>query len=44
MSQENVETIRALMAAWNRGDWDEALRHAAPDFEIDNSLTVGEWH
>ena len=43
MSQENVEIIRAAMEAWNRGDWDEALKDAAPGFELDNSSNAGEW-
>ena len=43
MSQENVEVVRAGMDAWNRGDWDEALKDAAPDIEIDNSSNIGEW-
>ena len=40
MSQENVEMIRAAMEAWNRGDWDEALKDAAPGFELDNSSSA----
>jgi ketosteroid isomerase-like protein len=43
MSQDNVEMIRAAMEAWNRGAWDEALKDAAPGFELDNSTSVGEW-
>ncbi len=43
MSQENVEMVRAAVEAWNRGAWDEALRDAAPDFELDNSSSAGEW-
>ncbi len=43
MSRENVELIRAAMDAWNRGAWDEALRDAAPDFVLDNSMNKGEW-
>ena len=43
MSQENVETIRAAVEAWNRGAWDEALKDAAPGFELDNSSNRGEW-
>ena len=34
MSQENVEVVKALIAAFNRGD-------AAPDFVIDLSRAVG---
>jgi ketosteroid isomerase-like protein len=43
MSQENVEIVRALLAAWSRRDWDEALKDAAPDIEVDNSSNAGEW-
>ena len=43
MSQENIESIRAGMIAWNRGDWDEALKEAAPDIVLDNSSNAGEW-
>ena len=43
MAQENVEMIRAAMEAWNRGDWDETLKDAASDFEVDNSTSAGEW-
>jgi len=35
--------IRAAMEAWNRRDWDEALKDAAPDFVLDNSMSAGEW-
>src|SRR5688572_20551901 len=43
MSREIVEVIRAAMEAWNRGDWDEALKDAASDFVLDNSMNAGEW-
>jgi ketosteroid isomerase-like protein len=43
MSQENVEIVRAAMDAWSRGDWDETLKHAAPDFVLDNSMNSGDW-
>ena len=43
MSRGNVEMIRAAMEAWNRGDWDEALKHTAPDFVLDNSMNSGDW-
>jgi ketosteroid isomerase-like protein len=43
MSPENVEMIRAAMEAWNRGDWDEALKDTAPDFVLDNSMNSGDW-
>jgi ketosteroid isomerase-like protein len=41
MSQENVEIVRASIDAWNRGDWDAALKAAAPSFEFDFSRSVG---
>jgi ketosteroid isomerase-like protein len=42
MSQENVEIVRRGLDAWNRRDWDEALKDAAPDVEVDNSSITGE--
>ena len=30
MSEENVEIIRAVVAAFNRGDWDAALSTRPP--------------
>ena len=41
MSQENVEIVRAVIDTWNRGDWDGALKNAAPSFEFDFSRSVG---
>jgi ketosteroid isomerase-like protein len=43
MSQENLEVVRAALAAWSRRDWDEALKGAARDVEVDNSSNTGEW-
>ena len=43
MSEENLEKIRAWLNAWSRGDWDAALKDAAPDVVIDNSTAIGEW-
>ncbi len=43
MSEENLEKVRAGMEAWNRRDWDGALKHAAPDVVVDNSTAIGEW-
>jgi ketosteroid isomerase-like protein len=43
MSQENVEMVRAAIEAWNRGDWDAALKDAAADFVLDSSMNMGEW-
>jgi ketosteroid isomerase-like protein len=43
MSEENVDKIRAWLKAWSRGDWDGALKDAAPDVVIDDSTTIGEW-
>jgi ketosteroid isomerase-like protein len=41
MSQEDVEIVRAAIDAWNRRDWDSALRDAAPDVEYDLSGALG---
>ena len=41
MSQENVEIARAAVDALNRGDWNAALKDAAPDFELDLSRGMG---
>ena len=43
MSQENVEIIKAMQAAINRGDWDAVLTYMAPSFKIDTSRDLGEW-
>jgi len=43
MSQENVETVRACLNAWNRGDWDAARVAAAPDVVLDATGIAGEW-
>jgi ketosteroid isomerase-like protein len=40
MSQENVETVRAAVDAWNRGDWDAVLKDAAPSFEFDFTRSI----
>jgi ketosteroid isomerase-like protein len=41
MSQENVEIVRAALAAINRGDLDAAFKNVAPDVEVDFSRAVG---
>jgi ketosteroid isomerase-like protein len=41
MSQENVEVVRSLYEAFNREDWDAVLEHAAPDFVLDMSRSIG---
>jgi hypothetical protein len=43
MSQENLEIIRAVVAAVNRGDWDAALSHTAPNLRWDTSRDLNEW-
>ena len=43
MLEQNVEKIRAWLQAWSRGDWDAALKDAAPDVVVDNSTAIGEW-
>jgi ketosteroid isomerase-like protein len=34
MSQENVELVRQVYEAWNRGDLEWLLNHTTPDFEF----------
>jgi ketosteroid isomerase-like protein len=41
MSQENVQKIRAMIDAINRGDWDATIKDAAPGFVWDNSRARG---
>jgi ketosteroid isomerase-like protein len=43
MSQQNVEIVRAAFEAWNRGDWDAAVKDAAPDAEFDVSRANGPY-
>jgi ketosteroid isomerase-like protein len=38
MSQENVELVRAALAAWNRGDYAAALEHVAPEIKTESHL------
>jgi ketosteroid isomerase-like protein len=42
VSEENVEIIETAVAALNRGDWDAALRYAAPDIKFDFSRNFYE--
>jgi ketosteroid isomerase-like protein len=44
MSHENVEIVRAVVDAYNRGDFDAGLEYAAPDSEFDWSRAVGPVH
>jgi ketosteroid isomerase-like protein len=41
MSQANVEIVRAVFEAVNRGDLDAARKHAAPDCVFDQSRAIG---
>ena len=41
MSQENVEVVRAVFDAVNRGDFDAAFNPVAPNCEFDHSRAVG---
>jgi ketosteroid isomerase-like protein len=41
MSQENVEIMRAVIDALNRGELEAALKHMDSDFEFDASRTIG---
>ena len=34
MSEENIEVVRWIYEALNRGDWDAATRHTDADFEV----------
>ncbi|MGA8925637.1 MAG: hypothetical protein WB462_05400 [Solirubrobacterales bacterium] len=34
MSQENVEIVRSIYEAFNRGDWDAAFRDTRPNVEL----------
>jgi ketosteroid isomerase-like protein len=34
MSQENIEALRTAYEAFNRGDWEAAMRLAHPEFEL----------
>ncbi len=43
MSQENVEIVKAAIAATNRGDWDAVISYAAPNCRWDASRDLGEW-
>ena len=43
MSQENVDIVRVVMAAFNRGDWDAALSYTTSDFKYDTSRHLNEW-
>ena len=36
MSQENVEMVRRSIAAYQRGDWEEATAYLAPDVSWEN--------
>jgi uncharacterized protein len=41
MSEENVETVRRVLEARNRGDIDVVMTYAAPDIEFDLSASAG---
>jgi ketosteroid isomerase-like protein len=34
MSQENLEILRSIYEAFNRGDWDAVYRDLYPDVEM----------
>jgi ketosteroid isomerase-like protein len=44
MSQENVEIVRAVIDAFNRGDFEAAFKDVAPSAEVDLSRAVGPVH
>jgi ketosteroid isomerase-like protein len=41
MSEENVETVRRVLEARNRGDIHVVMSYAAPDIEFDLSASAG---
>jgi ketosteroid isomerase-like protein len=43
MSQENVEIVRAFFEAYNREDFEAALKDAAHGFELDFSRSLGPY-
>jgi ketosteroid isomerase-like protein len=43
MSQENIAIARAFLKAYNREDFDGALRHATPGFVLDFSRALGPY-
>lgn len=43
MSQENVAIARAFLEAYNREDFEAALKHGAPGFVLDFSRALGPY-
>jgi ketosteroid isomerase-like protein len=43
MSRENVELVRAVIGAYNRGDMDAAVKEVAPESEFDWSRALGPY-
>ena len=41
MSQKNVEIVRSVVDAFNREDWEAALKPLDPDFEFDFTRAIG---
>ena len=41
MSERNVEIVRAVFDAYNRGDLDATFEHIAPDCEFDQTRALG---
>jgi ketosteroid isomerase-like protein len=39
MSRENVETLRAMMAAFNRRDFEDSVRYVDPEVELHPGIT-----
>ena len=42
-SEVNIESVRAIVDAWNRGDWDAVMERVAPEIEFDASSIKAEW-
>jgi ketosteroid isomerase-like protein len=38
VSQENVEVVRSIMEAWNRGDYSAAIERVAPEIRAECAL------
>ncbi|HEX6586058.1 MAG TPA: nuclear transport factor 2 family protein [Solirubrobacterales bacterium] len=38
MSEENVEVVKSVVEAWNRGDYSAALEPVAPEIKVESNL------
>ena len=44
MSQENIEVVRAVIDAFNRGDWEAAIEPFGTGSELDLTRAIGPVH